>query len=104
VFNQAVTVSPCAVAHGSLSVTINTTPSVSQPGFGATSGTTQVTQKSDITISQQGGVIMTVPASADLGEVVKALNALGATPMDLLQILQAMKSAGALNADLVVES
>lgn len=101
VLNQAVAISPCAVAHGSLSVTISSTPVISQPGP-FSSGTTQVAEKADIAISQQGGSIITLPGTAQLADVVKALNSLGATPQDLLAILQAMKSAGALNADIEV--
>jgi flagellar P-ring protein precursor FlgI len=102
VMNQAVTLAACAVAHGSLSVTISTTPSVSQPGPFAKVGQTEVTQKSDITITQQPGSLIPMAASTKLADVVKALNSLGATPQDLLAILQAMKSAGALNAELEV--
>ncbi|HWK83969.1 MAG TPA: flagellar basal body P-ring protein FlgI [Caldimonas sp.] len=102
VMNQAVTLAACAVAHGSLSVTISTTPSVSQPGPFAKVGQTEVTQKSDITITQQGGSLVQMGAGTKLADVVKALNSLGATPQDLLAILQAMKSAGALTAELEV--
>ncbi|MDZ5457267.1 flagellar basal body P-ring protein FlgI [Azohydromonas lata] len=101
VMNEAVTLGACAVAHGSLSVTINTTPMVSQPAP-LSQGQTVVTQKSDITISQQGGALVQLPAGTKLADVVKALNLLGATPQDLLAILQAMKTAGALNAELEV--
>ena len=102
VMNQSVSIAACAVAHGSLSVTISTTPSVSQPGPFAKAGQTEVTQKSDITITQQPGALVQMAAGAKLADVVKALNSLGATPQDLLAILQAMKSAGALNAELEV--
>ena len=101
VMNQSVTLGECAVAHGSLSVTISTTPIVSQPNEFA-KGDTVVTQKSDITIAQQAGSLIQMSAGAKLADVVKALNALGATPQDLLAILQAMKSAGALNAEIEV--
>ena len=101
VMNQAVTLNPCAVAHGSLSVTINSNPQVSQPAPNS-NGQTVVTDKTDISISQQAGSIINMPAGTRLADVVKALNALGATPQDLLAILQAMKSAGALNADIEV--
>jgi flagellar P-ring protein precursor FlgI len=101
VLNEAVTLGPCAVAHGSLSVTISTTPVVSQPGPLAQGQTVQ-SEKSDIAITQQGGALVQLPAGAKLAEVVKALNALGATPQDLLAILQAIKSAGALNAEIEV--
>jgi flagellar P-ring protein precursor FlgI len=61
-----------------------------------------VAEKTDISVTQQGGSLVQLPAGTQLTDVVKALNALGATPMDLLAILQAMKSAGALNAELEV--
>ncbi|MEP7139340.1 MAG: flagellar basal body P-ring protein FlgI [Caldimonas sp.] len=101
VMNQAVTLAACAVAHGNLSVTISTTPSVSQPGPFA-KGETKVTERADITITQQPGALVQMAAGAKLADVVKALNVLGATPQDLLAILQALKSAGALMAELEV--
>jgi flagellar P-ring protein precursor FlgI len=101
VMNEAVTLAPCAVAHGSLSVTISSTPVISQPNPLGRGDTVQA-EKSDITIAQQGGSLVQMPAGAKLADVVKALNALGATPQDLLAILQAMKAAGALNAELEV--
>ena len=102
VMNQSVTLAACAVAHGSLSVTINNTPSVSQPSPFSRTGTTQVTEKADITITQQPGALIQMAAGTRLADVVKALNSLGATPQDLLAILQALKSAGALQAELEV--
>ena len=102
VMNEAVTIGACAVAHGSLSVTISSTPVVSQPNSFNNGGQTVVAEKADITIAQQGGTLMQMNAGAQLSDVVKALNALGATPQDLLAILQAMKSAGALNAEIEV--
>ena len=101
VLNEAVTLGPCAVAHGSLSVTISTTPVASQPAP-FSQGQTVTGEKSDIAITQQGGALINMPAGTKLADVVKALNALGATPQDLLAILQAMKSAGALHADIEV--
>ncbi|GKQ59332.1 flagellar P-ring protein [Sphaerotilus sp. FB-3] len=101
VMNQAVTLGPCAVAHGNLSVTISTTPQVSQPAP-LSGGQTVVTEKSDIRMQQDGGALIQLPAGTRLTEVVKALNSLGATPADLLTILQAIKAAGALQAELEV--
>ncbi|MCE4554815.1 flagellar basal body P-ring protein FlgI [Roseateles cellulosilyticus] len=101
VMNQAVTLSSCAVAHGSLSVTISSTPIISQPNA-LSGGQTTVAEKADIAIRQEPGSLIQLPAGARLSDVVKALNSLGATPQDLLAILQAMKSAGALNAELEV--
>jgi len=102
VMNQAVTLAACAVAHGSLSVTISSTPVISQPTALSRGGETVVSEKADITIAQQSGSLIQMPAGTKLADVVKALNSLGATPQDLLAILQAMKSAGALNAELEV--
>jgi flagellar P-ring protein precursor FlgI len=100
VMNQMVSIDPCAVAHGNLAVTVNMTPVVSQPNaFGA--GQTVQAEKADITIRQDGGQLTLVNAPR-LDDVVKALNSLGATPQDLLAILQAMKSAGALKAELEI--
>ncbi|HEV7575691.1 MAG TPA: flagellar basal body P-ring protein FlgI [Caldimonas sp.] len=102
VMNQAVTLAACAVAHGNLSVTISTTPTASQPSPLSRTGQTVVTEKADITIIQQAGSLVAMAPGAKLADVVKALNSLGATPQDLLAILQAMKSAGALTAELEV--
>lgn len=101
VMNQSVTLGAAAVAHGNLAVTISTTPVISQPAP-LSAGQTVVSQQSDIQIRQDGGALIQLPAGAQLSEVVKALNALGATPQDLLAILQAMKAAGALQAELEV--
>ena len=102
VMNQAITLNPCAVAHGNLSVSISSTPVISQPNALSSGGQTVVTEKTNIQIKQEPGVLIQLPAATQLSEVVRALNALGATPQDLLAILQAIKSAGALNADLEV--
>jgi flagellar P-ring protein FlgI len=102
VMNGSVTLSACAVAHGSLSVTINSTPVVSQPNALSVGGQTVVREKADISIKQEPGTLIQMPAGTKLADVVKALNSLGATPQDLLAILQAMKSAGALNAEIEV--
>ena len=101
VMNQAVTLEPSAVAHGNLSVTITNQASVSQPGP-FSSGKTQVVNNAQIDIRAEKGQIMNLPASAKLTDVVRALNTIGATPQDLLSILQALKAAGALRADLEV--
>ena len=101
VLNQAVTVGPCAVAHGTLSVTISSTPVISQPNP-LSQGQTVVAEKANIQINQEPGALIQMPAGTRLTDVVKALNTLGANPQDLLAILQAMKVAGALNAELEV--
>jgi flagellar P-ring protein precursor FlgI len=99
--NDAVALGPCAVAHGNLSVTISATPVISQPGP-LSQGQTVQAEKNDITLSQQAGALVQVPAGTQLADVVRALNALGATPADLQAILQAMRSAGALKAEIEV--
>ncbi|MEJ7139154.1 flagellar basal body P-ring protein FlgI [Amphibiibacter pelophylacis] len=101
VLNQSVTLGPAAVAHGNLSVTIDSTPQVSQPNALA-GGQTTVTEKANIAVTQGGGSLISVPAGAKLSEVIKALNSLGATPMDLMAILQGLKEAGSLNAEIEV--
>lgn len=101
VMNQNVTIESCAVAHGALSVVVNTEQQVSQPNTLA-GGQTVTTAQSEIAITQGGGALMAVKAGANLSEVIKAINALGANPQDLVSILQAMKAAGALRAELEV--
>ena len=101
VMNRAVMLDPSAVSHGNLSVVINTEPVISQP-LPLSKGQTVVTAQSQIEIRQQPGEVMLVKGSASLADVVKALNSIGATPQDLLAILQALKAAGALRAELEV--
>ena len=101
VMNQAVMLDPSAVSHGNLSVIINTQPVISQPAP-FSKGETVVTSQSQIEIRQQPGEVMLVKGSASLADVVKALNSIGATPQDLLAILQALKASGALHAELEI--
>lgn len=101
VMNQNVMLDACAVAQGSLSVTVNTDPSVSQPNA-LSNGTTQDTSKSTVEIKAEPGSLFNLKAAASLSEVVKALNSLGATPQDLISILEALKAAGALHANLEI--
>ncbi|MBB3179171.1 flagellar basal body P-ring protein FlgI [Variovorax sp. Sphag1AA] len=101
VMNQAVRVSECAVAHGNLSVVINTQPVVSQPEA-FSRGRTVESAQSEISVNQGSGALQMVRGSASLSDVIKGLNALGANPQDLVSILQAMKTAGALRAELEI--
>jgi flagellar P-ring protein precursor FlgI len=101
VMNQSVTLDSCAVAHGNLSVVINTDNTASQPNALAT-GQTVVVQNSQIEIKKEAGQVLMLKQAASLSDVVKALNAIGATPQDLLAILQAMKAAGSLRAELEI--
>lgn len=101
VLTSAVTLRRAAVAHGNLSITIDSNPQVSQPNPFA-EGETVVVPNADITVAQEGGALQMLETSADLAQVVRALNALGATPQDLMSILQALKEAGSLRAELEI--
>jgi flagellar P-ring protein precursor FlgI len=101
VMNQAVTLDDCAISHGNLSVTIGNDPKVSQPAPGSL-GATVVTPSNQVAIKKDAGKVLQVKGGASLAEVVKALNAIGATPQDLLAIMQALKAAGSLHADLEI--
>lgn len=101
VMNQEVTLQPCAVAHGNLTVVINTDSSVSQPNA-FSQGQTVQTDTTTIGMKADKGGLVQLPKGASLSEVVKALNSIGASPQDLLAILQAMKSAGSLHAELEI--
>ena len=101
VMNQTVTVEDCAIAHGNLSVVINTQPVITQPAP-FSQGQTVVAPVSQIDLKRDGGSLQIVKAGASLAAVVKGLNALGATPQDLQTILEAMRSAGALRAELEI--
>jgi flagellar P-ring protein precursor FlgI len=101
VMNRSVTLQNCAVAHGNLTVTVNTRTDVSQPEP-LSVGSTVASRSGLVNIDQEGGSLMEIYGGANLAEVVKALNALGAKPMDLVSILQAMKVSGALRADLEI--
>lgn len=101
VMNQLVQVDKCAIAHGNLTVTISSETQVSQPGP-LSGGQTVAAQQADVQVKSDKGELVVVPAAASLNDVVKALNAVGATPQDLLAILQAMKAAGALKAELEI--
>lgn len=101
VMNQAVTLENCAVSHGNLSIVVTTDSTASQPAP-LSGGQTVVTQTSQIDIKKEPGQVMLLKGGASLADVVKALNAIGATPQDLLAILQAMKAAGSLRAELEI--
>lgn len=97
-----VTVSACAIAHGDLTVQIANETEVSQPNP-LSNGATVAVPKEKVKVDQQASHLIEIPASPTIGRVVKALNTLGVTPRDLIAILQSMKDAGALHADLEIE-
>jgi flagellar P-ring protein precursor FlgI len=101
VMTQMVRISECAVSHGNLSISISRQPIVSQPGA-FSDGSTVVTEQAQVEVREEPAKVLLLPASVSLNDVVKALNAVGATPTDLLAILQAMKAAGALKAELEI--
>ena len=101
VISSAVRLSPAAVSHGSLVVRIDEAPRVVQPAL-FSEGITAVEPDSAIDAYRDGGRIALMEPGASLAEVVDALNALGATPADLVAILEALKQAGSLKAEMVV--
>jgi flagellar P-ring protein FlgI len=90
-----------AVAHGSLAVRISTQLQVSQPAP-LSPGQTTVTPQTDVDIKENDARLVTLDAGATLGDVVRALNLLGATPRDIIAVMQALKAAGALRAEIVI--
>ncbi len=102
VLGDGVRLLPVAIAHGGLTVQINEAPQVSQPGPFA-NGETVVVPRTDVRATDVGGELHAVQESTSLGQVVSALNALGVTPRDLVAIIQALKAAGALRAEVVLQ-
>jgi flagellar P-ring protein precursor FlgI len=102
VMNRTVMIEEAAIAYGNLSVVINREQQVNQPDTPFAGGQTVVTENTNIEMRSDTGSVQHVRTTANLADVVKALNALGATPQDLLSILQNLKSAGALRAELEI--
>ncbi len=102
VISQNVRVRPAAVSHGKLVVTIRENPEVSQPAPFSRAGTTEVVPQSDITVEEQGRHMFVFDPGVSLQELVRAVNQVGAAPSDLVAILEALKSAGALQAELII--
>lgn len=101
VIGKSVQVSEAAVSHGNLTVTIAEAKKVSQPNA-FSNGQTQTTDQSKLDVSEERAQMVVWPAGTELNTIVNAVNSLGATPTDLMSILQALHEAGALNAELVV--
>jgi flagellar P-ring protein precursor FlgI len=101
IIGENVSISTVAVAHGNLTVTIRDKQEVSQPDpFSA--GTTVVTKDNKSKVTEDKVQVMVLPKGTTIGELVKALNAIGVTPRDLISIFQSIKAAGALQADLEI--
>lgn len=101
VMGANVTIDAVAVAQGGLSIRISRANDVSQPPP-FSYGTTERSSNTTVEVEEDKGHVISLPATANVGDVVNALNAIGATPRDIISILQAMKAAGALHADLEI--
>jgi flagellar P-ring protein precursor FlgI len=102
VVGGAVRIGAAAVAHGNLSVKISTRLEVSQPLPFAKGGDTTVVPQTQVDVAQGDAQLVTLQEGTTLDSVVRALNALGASPRDIIAIMQALKAAGALRADIVI--
>jgi flagellar P-ring protein precursor FlgI len=102
VIGNAVKLHPAAVAQGGITVSIETVNQVSQPGALAKVGTTTGVSNAKIDIQKKEGSLIQLDTNATLQDLVTALNTLGVTPSDLISILQALKSAGSLEANLEI--
>lgn len=102
VMGENVRISTVAITHGSLSLVIKETPRVSQPAPFSKGGETKVVPRTDLKVEEENRRLMVMPEGASIGDVVRALNLLGVTPRDLISILQAVKAAGALQAELSI--
>lgn len=99
VMGQDVRIDTVAVAHGNITVSVAESPEASQPhAFGA--GQTQVLDRTQVNVDEEPARLVVLPKQVSLSELVGALNAVGATPSDLMAVLQAIKAAGALHAEL----
>lgn len=102
VAGEHVSISPTAVAHGNLYLGVSITPLISQPPP-LSAGTTAVGRVPQVAATEQPARLVQLPQATTVAEVARALNALGVTPRDLIAIFQAMKRAGALHAELILE-
>jgi flagellar P-ring protein FlgI len=102
VLGQDVKIGPAAVAYGSLAVTVNETPEVSQPGPFSSGGTTKVVPRTSIKAAEKTAKILELSNAPRISDIVRNLNAIGATSSDLIAILQALKQSGSLHARIKV--
>ena len=101
VIGSEVKLLPSAVAHGNITVTVATTNEVSQPNEFA-QGSTVGFSNSDVSVNKTPGSVVEMPANSNLNDLVTALNSIGVAPVDLISILQALKTAGSLQAELII--
>jgi flagellar P-ring protein precursor FlgI len=97
-----VTIGNVSVAHGNLTVQVRENPQVSQPGP-MSGGTTAVTPQTDIAAHEERPELVELPATSTVEDLTEAMNAVGASPRDLIAVLQAMDQAGALHGELVIQ-
>lgn len=102
VIGANVRIMPAAVSHGTLVVTITENQQASQPGAFSRAGNTVVTQQSDVDVDFKGQHTFMIPPAITLQDIVDGVNRVGATPADIVAILQALKQAGSLHAELIV--
>ncbi len=102
IMGEKVRIATIAIAHGNLSIQIKEQPTVSQPLPFSKGGQTVVVPQSEVQVEEGNNPIFVVESGVSIGEVVKALNALGVSPRDLIAIFQALKAAGALQAELEI--
>ena len=95
-----VRISAVGVAHGNLVVEVADDPNVIQPES-LSEGRTVVTRRTDITVDEEGGSMIAMPATTTVRDLVRVMNSLGAKPRDIIEILQAIDRAGALHGELV---
>lgn len=102
IMGESVRLSRVALAHGNLNIVIRSETQVSQPAPFSEGGTTEVVENVDLQVAEEQPGLSMVGGDVSLGDLVSALNALGATPRDLISIFTALKKAGALQAELVI--
>ena len=102
VMGENVRISTVAISQGNLSIVIKETPQVSQPTPLSSGGQTVTVPRTDIKVTEESRRLMVLPEGASIGDVVRALNLLGVTPRDLIDIFEAIKASGALQADLSI--
>lgn len=102
IIGRHVKITASAVSHGNLTVTVKSTPEVSQPGAFAGGGTTAVTTQEEVSIKEEKNPMFVFDPGISLEDIVNAVNKVGASPSDLVAILEALKAAGALSAELII--
>jgi flagellar P-ring protein precursor FlgI len=102
VATSKIRISSCAVSHGNITISVANNQDVSQPNALSNTGTTQVTQRTATEVTETKSKLITLPELPTIEKVASALNALGVSPRDMMAIFQAIKQAGALQAELII--